>query len=235
MISYKHLLEIPQEYQPLSTNKGIRNLANKPSFTQMDMNDVFKSEANQLMLSRNLYNISKRNGGRSNLQKFVKLVPLLQQDFCKTHNLNETDMVESGVTGQKDWVLILKAINNMFIKKCYDLFRWNAFVPTRESTMVGATGNRKMKKLSELLAHDIPTVDVWEDVDQNRNNSQYWLDNKIPIWRESISRRWLDKSNEGLRDNNPDRASLENFQRGFDQSTIFSIIDNWTTSGWFGY
>lgn len=234
MISYKHLLEVPQNYDPLGTDKAIKNLANRPDFVHIDIEDVFKSKPNQLMLARNLYNISKHNGGRSNLQTFINLIPRVQKEFCRTRDLSQYDMAESSATGQKDWVLILKAINNAFIKQCYNLLKWNHFVPSRESAMVGPTDDRKMKKFTDLLAHDYGTIDVWEDVDQNRDNSRYWLDNKIPIWRASIHSRPYDRHNEGLRDNNPDRASLEVFQRGFDQSTIFATIDKWQSKDWFG-
>ena len=198
------------------------------------MEELFNSESNQLMLARNLYNINKANGGRANLQKFIELIPKVQIEFCKENDLNKFDMSESSVTGQKDWALLLRSINNLFIKKCYNLLKWNHFVPTRESTMVGAIGNRRMKKMSELLADDIPTVDVWNDVDVDRNNNQYWLGNRIPIWRESIHRRHYDLHNEGLRENNPGRASLETPIYGYDMSTVNSTINHWDAKKWFG-
>lgn len=237
MISYSHLLNDDEviKYQPLSTVKSIQNLPNLVEYDKVDIEKIFKSDYNQLMLVRNLYNINKNNGGKITIQKFKELVPKLQNKFCKINNLKNFDMTESESTGQKDWSLILKATNNKFIKHCYNLFKWNIFIPSRERTMVGPVDDRKLKKFTELLASDIPTIDVWEDVDQDRNNSNFWLDNKIPIWRESIHRRNYDKSNQGFRNINPDRASLENFQRSFNMDTIFSTIDNWQSSGWWGY
>lgn len=233
-IPFKDLINIPQDYQPLGSVKSTRDLANKQPFTQMSIRKLFLAPTNKLMLSRQLYAISKENGGQANLNRFIALVKELTDKYAEQHDLNSYAMNEAPETGQIDWKLTLQALNNEFLQHCYSMLQWNKYVPFREKTMVGAFGERRLKELKDLTAEDIPTVDVWASVDINRSNKNFRYLNQIPPWQYTMSRRHYDRANEGFHTKNADRASLNTPISGYDQSTSFAILNNWTKTGWFG-
>jgi hypothetical protein len=234
MISYRQLLTEPEKYQPLSSHKSVFDKANSPDYTNIKLEPLFLSGPNKTLLARSLYRVSRNNGGSSPLDKFVKLIPIAQIEFCKRTDVNQYEMAEQQSTAIRDWAELLRCLNNDFMKFCYNLLKWNHFNPFRERTLVGPSDKRKSKKFTELLAADIPTIDVYADYNIEMRNSNHWLDNKIPAWREKIQKRNLDREGGGLRNGNPERASLEVFQRGFDMTTVDSLIDKWQSKDWFG-
>lgn len=234
-ISFRDLLNVPQKYSPLGSVKSVRDLENPTTYVKMDMNKLFLQPSNCLMLARQLFATSKENGGRANLTRFIALVKELQPWYVKQHDLKNFIMNEDSETGQQDWVLSLQAINNQFLKHCYNQLQWNKYVPFREKTLVGPYDDRRLKELKELTAQDIPTVDVWAQQDINRTNKDFRSLNEIPPWQYTMNRRHYDRGNEGLHSKHPDRASLNTPVYGFDQTTTFNALDNWTRTGWFGY
>jgi hypothetical protein len=227
MISYRELIENPEKFQPLSSHKSVKNLANEPDYTNVDIKAVFFSNHNRTALAQNLYVISQNNGSHVSYKKFYDAMGGLQARFSKIKNIDEYTMAESQAMSINDWAEVLRCVNNDFIKQCYTILKWNHLVPTRASSMVGPMGNRQRKKYSDMTAEDIPTIDVYEDYQIETMNNKHWLENKIPAWRASIQVRHYDRDNEGLRENNPDRASLDNPMYGYNMDTIHNNIDNW--------
>ena len=234
MISYRDLLQRPNEFQPLSSHKSVFNRASSIGFTEVDITDLFHSSSNQLLLARNLHAVNGKNGGTSKFDVFESLVPKAQKEFCRRNDITAYEMAETQSTGMVDWAELLRVINNNFLKFCYNMLRWNNFNPFRSRAMVGATGSRKSKKYNEMLADDIPTLDIWADQQVERYNSQYWLGNQIPVWRTTLHTRHFDRSNGGLRNGNSDRASLEGFSLGYDMSAAKSLIGKWKADEWWG-
>jgi hypothetical protein len=233
MISRKALLHDVDNYHPLGSRKSVANVPNKPSYVEVDMDAVFASSGNMLMMSRNVYRVHRNNGGRSKLSKFQQLVPALALKFRKRNNLREYQSVEREATGFDNHVDLLKSINTEFMKFCYNSLRWNALVPSRAWGEVGPTDDRKMKKYSEMTAADIPTIDVWQEQETSIMNKQFRNNNKIPFWQTSMHTRHFDRGNDGLK-HTPDRASLDNPSRGFKMDPIYDTLDKWTTDDWFG-
>jgi hypothetical protein len=234
MISYEDLVFNPDQYNPLSSHKSVYNKANVPDFTKLDIETLFRSKPNRTMLARSLYRININNGGVSNLDKFVNLIPVAQNEFCMRNDISQYQMAEEDSDEIRDWAELLRVVNNNFTKFCYNYLKWNHFNPFRAKIDVGPLGNRTTKKYSDLLAADIPTIDIYGDYNIERNNKQFWLENKIPTWRASIHTRHLERDNDGLRNGNPDRASLEVFQRGFNMEKVESLIDKWHSKNWWG-
>jgi len=58
-------------------------------------------------------------------------------------------------------------------------------------------------------------IDVWKDQDVIRYNKNFRYNNELPVWNSPGAKRWYDRSNEGLHDGDPDRASLDTPVRGY--------------------
>ncbi len=234
MISYSELIKNPEKYSPLGSHKAVYNKETSPNFARLDVETLFRSKPNQTMLARSLYRVNINNGGVSKLEKFVELVPIAQKEFCMRNDISQYQLAEEESDELRDWAELLRVVNNDFTKFCYNYLKWNHFNPFRARIDVGPLGNRVSKKYSDLMAADIPTIDIYADYNIERNNKQYWLENKIPTWRASIHTRNFDRDNEGLRNGDPDRASLDVFQRSFNMEKVESLIDKWTSKDWWG-
>lgn len=235
VISRKDLLIRPDEYKPLGSFKSVKNKESKPTFLEIDIEKVFKSDSNLKMMANSLHKVHRQNGGRSTIQKFLSLTPKLAESFSRRYDINKFEDVTYQATGHHNWSELLKTVNNEFMSFCYNKFRWNSLVPTREWAEVGATGERKQKRFYELTVEDIGTLDYWRKQETQRINKAFRHNNKIPVWQRSMHNRFYDKSNDGLHSNDPDRASLENFVHGgYDMDRIHELIDKWTDQSWFG-
>jgi hypothetical protein len=235
MISEHDLIENPEQFQPLGSVKSIINRPFPIQFDRLDLYPLFISDFNTELLSNNLFKIHQQNGGQSNCDKFIKLVPKLMEEFMKNRNLNDYDNVETPATTFKDWAQILHTINYDFIKFSYKYFKWNEFNPFQNKIQVGKSGERKYKKMYELMPDDHGTIDVWREKSIIFKNENFRNNNRLPAYQTTLHTRHYDLSNEGLRDgSNSDRASLENFQRGFNMNTVYDQIDNYRDSDWWG-
>ena len=140
---------------------------------------------------------------------FITALSKVNQKFCTEHyylisnlgNQFESDL--PGITGKPDWN------------------------PFRAFTVVGTKNefeNTMTKKSYHDMVYDIDNtrnMDVWNDQETIRQNSNFRYNNALPIWQTSISKRNYDRSNDGLHDGNKDRASLENLVRGYDMSDVY--------------
>lgn len=234
MISFKDLLLHPDEYKPLSSHKSVFNKANDPSYVDVDLKSQFTAIKNQGYLARNLHKIAADNGNHARLEKFQALIKVAQKEFCKINDINEYYMAEQEAQGIRDWVELLRCVNNDFLKYCYKLLRWNNFNPYREKTEVGPADNRVTKNYRDLLAHEISTIDVYDDYQIERYNRQFYLENKIPAWQVSIHTRNYDTNPGGYRNGEQDRASLENPIYEYNMGDIYELVDKWKNKDWFG-
>lgn len=233
MISQKALLFDSDKYHPLGSLKSVFNVPSEQDFVSVNMVRVFLCDRNMSLMSKSLHNIHLNNGGKSPIAKFNKLVPLLAKQFISTRDLSQYQSVEYESTGFNNHVDLLKSINSEFQKYCYSYLRWNAFVPTRAWTEVGPSDDRKQKRMSELTADDIPTIDIWQQQEISVMSKFFRDNNRIPIHQHRMHTRHYDRGNDGLKAE-PDRASLDNFQRGFKMDSIYAGLDKWTNDGWFG-
>lgn len=233
MISQKALLHDSDDYHPLGSVRSVMNVPTKPDFKNVDMVKVFLCAGNMSLMSKSLHQVHRSIGGRSGIETFNELVPVLARQFVRTRDLRQYQSVEYEAVGFNNHVDLLKSINTEFQKYCYSYLRWNAFVPTREWTEVGASDDRKQKRMSELTAEDIPTIDVWQKQEISVMSKFFRDNNRIPFWQHTMHNRHYDRGNCGLK-TTPDRSSLDNFQRGFKMDSIYSALDKWTEDDWFG-
>lgn len=224
----------PEKYQPLGSYKGIRNA---PTRLNIDIKKLFLSDANVYYLVHTIYVTNKQNGG-TEIFDYIndKVENILLHEFLKTINIYEYQTVDFQATGNKNWVEILKTVNNDFIKYVnHKLIVWNRFVPTRMSLTVGERGKRREKKMYELTPDDIGTIDYWRKQEVQVKNDIFRYSNKIPVWQTSMHTRRYDLSNEGFKHKEPDRASIENpVYNTYDMTAIHKTIDKWSKEDWFG-
>lgn len=234
MIPRKHLLHVPDKYQPLGSVKSVRNLASEPDFGNIDINALFMSSGNMTNLIHSLYKVARQNGSRSTIHKFKRLVPLLAKQWMRSNNLELYETVDQGTTSVTNWVEIIGAINNKFMSHCYQRLQWNTFVPTREWAEVGPRENRVQKRFHEITAADVGTLDVWRRQEIQISNSHFRNNNAIPFWQTSMHTRHYDRQNEGLAHDDSNRASLDTPIYGYSMTNIESRLDKWHSSEWFG-
>jgi hypothetical protein len=234
MITQKQLLFEPENFEPLGSVKSVLNYPSFPSFVNVDIVELFLSTPNMQLMSESLYKIHRQNGGTTTLHKMSALTPLLAQKFVKRNDIKQYIPVDIEATEQIDWVEILKTVNNNFAKFCYDYMSWNAFNPYRSWIECGPTEDRKQKRMQDLTAADIPTLDLWRTQEVQRINSAFRFNNSIPFWQYTMNTRFYDKSNEGLRNDTADRASLDVPIYGYDMSEIHNLTDKWMKEEWFG-
>ena len=228
------IIDEPEKYQHIPSVKGFLNRYSEEQFVHIDIEKLFLFKHNVNLLSQNLFTIHQQNGGHTTLHKFNVLTPILMEYYCKKNNLNAYVNNESSSTGQKDWVALLKSINSDFVKYCYKYFKWNNLNPFRAQAIVGCNQNRTYKKFNELMPDDYGTLDVWREQDIKINNSNYRNNNAIPNYRVALHNRNYDRNNEGFRESECSRSSLENYQRTMDMSTIFNAVDSYKDRDWFG-
>lgn len=232
MLSKRDLLYHPDDVQPLGSVKGVRN---KPTELRIDLPELFLSESNTKPLQRSLHTIYQQNGGKASYNKFKHLVVLLQKKFVRENNLHDYDTAESQATGVRNYVDILRTINNDFHKLVYRYFRWNAYNPFADDIEVGPRDDRVLKKSSEIMPEDFGTLELWREQFTQVLNRQFRDQNRIPVYRTSLHTRHLDRSNDGLREDDPDRASLNTQVRGYDMSRIGDLVCNYKKEEWYGF
>lgn len=232
MLTQYDLLYRPQDVQPLGSRKGVLN---KPTEIKIDLNELFLSSSNKNLLHTALHTIYTQNGGKSSFKKFGQIVPLLQKKFSRENRLNDYVTAEWQATGMNNYIDALKAINSDFHKFVYKYFKWNVYNPYHDDIEVGPSDDRVIKKSSEIMAEDFGTLDVWREQFTTALNRQFRNNNQFPAYRTGIHSRHIDRGNEGLRDNDPDRASLETPIYGYDMNRVQDTVCNYKSEGWFGF
>jgi hypothetical protein len=230
MLSHDDLMYRPELVQPIGTLKGIRN---KPTDIKINLNHLFRTSDNQNLLYVSLYKVYRQNGGKQNKDVFREFVQSKANEFAKNNDLNSYTSAEFQATGFNNYSECLKAINNAFIKECYKYFKWNNYNPVRTDVMVGPHDNRVLKPGYDLTADDHGTLDLWREQFTQLLSSQFRNNNRIPIYQASLHTRHFERGNEGLRNNDPDRASLETPIYGYDMNQIYKNLDKYKETSWY--
>ncbi len=231
MLSRHDLMHRPQDVQPLGSRKGVLN---KPTELKIDLEELFLSESNAKLLHASLHIIYQQNGGKAGFAKFGKLVRLLQRKFARENTLRDYYTAEWQATGTNNYVDALKAINNDFHKLVYTYFKWNMYNPYHDNIEVGPNEDRTFKKSAEIMPEDFGTLEVWREQFTNVLNRQFRNNNQVPVHRVGLHARHFDRGNEGLRENDVDRASLETPIYAYDMSRIGDTVCNYKSDEWFG-
>jgi len=231
MLTVQDLIEQPHMVQPLGTRKG---LSNKPTHLNIDVKNTFISRENVDMLACNLFKIYQQNGGSKSKQEFKQFMPILINVFLKKTDLSAYRTAEADTVGFNDYTTVLRAINNDFIKMCYNYFKWNTYNPFQNDIEVGPVENRVLKKSYEITPEDHGTLDLWREQFIQISNNKFRDNNKIPFYRTGMFTRNYDRRNEGFVHNDSDRASLDTPIYGYDMSHLKKGLCNYKAEEWYG-
>ncbi len=235
-ISYEEFLFEPENYQPLTSVKGVKAAPSRLQFDDQDVKELFLAVKNIAYLGNNLYAIHTQLGGRSDKSKYRELVVKLVPYFLKLTDFSQYVTVEYQATGNNNTSEALLAANNDFMKFCLSKLQANHFNPYREVARVGPSDDKKNVKYYEMTADDIKTVDTWHNYSTQLNNNRHYSNgNKPYIWEASIHSHNFDRANEGLQAKNSDRASLANPVRGFDMSKIHTAVTQYSKEDYYSY
>jgi hypothetical protein len=177
---------------------------------------------------------------------FVDRVPKWMDDYADSEEIERyVEEPEAVITSDynqlyKYYIMGLSKINKEFFLKYYYLIKkvrddelpgltgkpdWN---PYKASATMGTKNEFEdtmhRGTLYDLIYSydDFRNMDVWKQYDIERWNKNYRYRNEIPVWQNlNKNRIRLDRSNDGLHDGNPDRASLDNLQRGYNMDDIY--------------
>lgn len=235
-ITYDQFLFEPENFQPLTSVKGVKAQPSPVQFDDEDVKEKFLSPQNISYLGNNLYTIHTQLGGRSNKSKYKQLVEVLVPAWLKLTNFDQYVTAEYQATGVNNTSEALLAANNDFLNFCMSKLQVNHFNPYRETAKVGPSDDKRNVKYYEMTADDIKTVDTWHNYTTQLNNHKHYRNKNQPyIWEASIHSRWLDRANEGFATKNADRASLNTPVRGFDMSKIVTAVSQYNREDYYSF
>ncbi len=232
MITKHDLMKTPENVQPLGSVKGVLN---KPTELNTDLNIRFNSRQNLGRLHKTLYaEYCRDTNAKKTEAEFAKFFLEEVKNFKSKGNLNQYVTAEYQATGYNNYHTALEQINMDFMAECRNHFPYQTFNPFKADYLVGSLEEKVLKKGFDLSHEDVQTLDVWRSNIVNSVNRHYRENNQIPVYRHSLHMRHVDRSNEGLRDNNPDRASLENFvPQRYDMGKIEQTHLNYKEESWY--
>lgn len=243
-----HLVHAPEDYQPLGSNKALRNRPSKHGYyneypihdtrdpNYVDLKKSFMTPKNLGDIAFNIKEIGRDNGHDIPGPIVAKKVTKAAVRFIK-HPIHSqlftfrTVAVEA--TGQDNWSERFRTINNKFTQFCYGMINWNQFIPTRMHALVGPAHHKHLKPFHELTADEYKTLNVWKHQEIQITADRFRDNNRIPFYQHKMHTRHYDRSNEGFHAT-PDRSSLENPIYGYDMTSIEDTLGNWQREGWFG-
>jgi len=183
---------------------------------------IFSARKNIIPLAISMYNTYYQEGGRVLPREYFRLILRELDIFIEKKNyFLGYQMASAEVIKFNDITEVINAINEDFRKYISDkIHTHNTFNPFREWARVGPSHNRIEKRFRDLNNEDMQTLDYWRPFTIYSNNTHYRRNNVIPFYRATIHKRNYDKSNEGLVERDPNRASLNNFQRCIKPASI---------------
>lgn len=170
-----------------------------------DFKYVFMTTANQLLLTKEVYQRHKYNGGVLGYLYFKENVPGHMYRWI----LNTTPPLDYYTMD------VVEYLNKQFLKAHYFLYELKTRDNTnptidaniyRNSTNIafvdecdgGPVTHTISKNYNNLMASDYGLIDVWAPKSTEFTNANMRYGNKIPIWQKSMNTRHYDRSNEGF-------------------------------------
>lgn len=233
MISEQEFMKNPDSYQPLGSVKGVLN---QPTDITRDLNILFNSKQNLGRLHKKLYAEYLRDTSTTKTEReFAEFFLREVKNFVKSKNLNDYVTAEYQATGYNNLNTALEQINADFAAECRKYFPYQTHNPFKADYQVGTLEEKVLKKGFDLSHEDYQSLNMWRSNVTNIANGVHRDNNKIPVYRHSLHARHIDTSNEGLRANNPDRASIESFiPKKYDMTKIYDTHLNYKDESWYG-
>jgi hypothetical protein len=211
-------------------NLSVKNMLNIPSLAPLDYaknSQLFLCVGNIKAVTKCVINKSSSNGKYKRIKHLKKIVPVSMHIWADKNKIDTFESLTSIIES-------LSFLNKKFIKDNSELYsdlvsggnhNPDLNVYDHFETIGRAKSGSKIipirKKYEELMASDIPQLDVWAETGTDVYNNNFRYKNKIPAWQRTMNTRHYDRTNDGLKDGCSDRASLENPIRGYDMSVIY--------------
>jgi len=175
------------------------------------------SIANQICVTKQIYQLHKNNTGTLDYLYFKSVVPTRMSEWL----LNYNGPLESNES-------IVFYLNKLFIKSCFELYTYktdtniaaalDTNVYRSEMTMGTCDDNDNIitvtKKYNDLLASDYGSIDVWALQTTEVSTANARNKNMVPIYQKSMNVRKYDKDNQGYR-STLEHASLNTNLNGY--------------------
>jgi hypothetical protein len=192
-------------------------------FTAISNEKVFLCHRNVAYMVKTMFIAHKKNGGSLKISNFENYIPKLMVKWSVKENLDSFEGWNNN-----HWVLTLDYINQRFIKDNDQSFHTfggdvNVFKTIAPVCSMDDDSNLQCqhKKYDQMTAEDYQNLDVYGPVESwTQNNRVKRYKNKIPFWQQTMNIRHYERSNEGFRSKNKNRASLEVPIRGYNMSKI---------------
>lgn len=186
---------------------------NRPTFLKtQNVFNIFNSDSNYKILSKKVYQHHKALNGSKNYLTIRNEVPL-RMYMWSMQNIDQHIPAT---------VQTIDFYNIEFLARNADLYLTN--LPSnldsnvyRQKISLKADSEQRsvLKDASQLLAHDYHSLDVWEPQKVYVANDKFRYNNAVPWWQRNMHTRAYDKDTKSLTHENAERASLDNFSRGF--------------------
>lgn len=209
------ILKKESGYCPIS----IKEEMNPPTINYFDTvtnSQLFLSAKNQTHLIQYIISQNIKNQTGNDLTQLEKLIPIMMKEWVAIQNLDDFEYLFDNN------LLTLAFINNKFLVNngCVFQREKNTNVFHTKALVTDPCGNSTMKKYNEMTADDYKTIDVWKPQQLYTYDKRNRYGNNFEAWRKHALIRHLDRSNDGLHDAIPERASLNNQLHGYDMSNI---------------
>lgn len=205
-------------------NLTIKQKNNQPTFIQCKSNRIlFLSECNQNKLIKEIYNINKSNGGREGYLYFKINVPILMENWSN----NELNLIKN-IGNEQISSNVIDFLNQIFIKKVLEIT--DTYKNPKKSYIdveYHYGDGFRQKKYENMTVEDLKNIDLPKPDSTYINSSIYRQNNEIPLWQRSVNTRHYDRGNEGLRDIDPSRSSLENKLYKYNMEPIFNASETY--------
>ena len=207
------------KYYPYS-NKNIINLPRNIPADYLSNSQIFLHKKNVYGMTSFITGLSKQNTEKFN-PNLNTLIPKLMLQWSKIKNIDDFEYVYTDQTQILDFInkdfLKDPMVINVYTDKLTKSDRLNVF---RSTEFADNAGHFKKKSYDKMTADEYKNIDVWHETELFSTKNKFRYANQIPNWQKSMNVRHYDKSNSGLHEADPDRASLDVFQRGYDMSNI---------------
>jgi len=179
---------------------SVKEWANQPkpknfNSTKLSNKKLFLSKENMDNVITTMYNNHVRSGFITPIEEYQRIIPKLMRKWAIKKNIDSFEMLGSGV---EDYLNIIDFTNDAFIRDHYDMMILTSPLqnslpdvnPRYPTVQVGLkdeyVNTIQRKNLTDLLASDYNSIDVWDRQSIYEWNPNFRLNNKFT--KDKISR-----------------------------------------------
>ncbi|MGL5934894.1 MAG: hypothetical protein ACRCZI_04650 [Cetobacterium sp.] len=186
-----------------------------------DFKSVFMNTPNQLIVTKEIYQKHKFNGGILGYLYFKEKVPqamykwILYTDPPRDfYTMDVVEYLNKQFVKQHFQFYDFKTRDNLCTTPDSNVYRNSVDITFVDESCKDATAHFVSKNYNNLLASDYGLIDVWAPTTVEYTNTDMRYFNKVPVWQKSMNKRHYDQGNQGFR-TTKERASLNTPLSGY--------------------